>query len=425
MNSIGRLLFSSLTGVVCEKFVGALAAIASNHLFARVYGVQLFGSLQFALSLASVVGSAALVFSAQSIVPILGKHPRLRHLVLYRAFRLRLASTLGVMVLFALVVWMVMSGASAELTLIACLLLIVEPIALGSLMAYSERAPWIVTRAKVLASGLRVLWLYAAARWSLGAVVASLAWPIEACIASIGPFRRYQNLALSAPKRLVGDDVVTRTLVVRGLKFWPAIAASVLILRVDRVVLAALISNTELGIYSAAASLVEQWNSVGAALALALAPGMVFTARNEVQLKANALKLGIYLGLLGVVAFIGAILVGHQVFHLIYGSGFESGAKIMIFATGCSIVTFADAGLTTWMIAARRYRLALIKQAITLTAIVLAPFVVPKAAMLYAPSGASAISMVFFWAVIYARTAHEQGKTVKVPVANSLPDTNA
>jgi len=243
LKSIGPLLFSSITGIVCEKLVAAVAAVVGNHLFANIYGPQLFGELQFALALSFAIGSAALVFSAQAVAPILSKHPRLRHLVYYRIFRLRLVSTLGVMLIFALGAWLVMDQASAEFTLVVGLVLIVEPFALGILMAYAERQPWVVTRAKTLASAARVLWIFTAAHFSAGAIIAALAWPLEGCIAVAGPFRRYSKLALHAPKSFLGDDVVKRALVVHGLKLWPAVAASTLIIRLDRILLAMLMSN--------------------------------------------------------------------------------------------------------------------------------------------------------------------------------------
>ncbi|WP_143808940.1 lipopolysaccharide biosynthesis protein [Paraburkholderia susongensis] len=404
--------------------MGALAAVASNHLFANIYGARLFGELQFALSLSAVAGSTALLFSAQSVAPILGKHPRLRHLVFYRAFRLRLFSTLGVMLVFSLGAWFLMIRASAELAIVAGLLLIVEPIALGSLMAYAEKSPWVVTRAKTLASGVRVLWLFAAAHASAGALIASIAWPIEAIVAAAGPFRRYRQLALKTPQSLAGDDVVTKTLVIRGLKFWPAVAAGVLVVRLDRVLLGMLISKADLGIYSAAASLVEQWNSVGAALALALGPSMVFIARNEIQLREKAQKLGIYLGILGAVAFVGSLFIGRTVFLLIYGPNFAAGAPVMIYATACSIVLFADYGLTTWFIAARRYRLILIKQGVTLLSIAASPFIAPKIWIMFAPSTATAASLIAFWCVIYGQNAYRMSKVRKPSPSNSFPGPN-
>lgn len=410
MNSFLSLLFSSFSGVVVEKIVGALAAIASNHLFARIYGARLFGELQFALSLAYVVGSAALIFSAQAVAPIFGKHPRLRHMVFYRVFRLRLTSTLGVMFLFMAIVSMFMHSSSAALTLIAGLVLVVEPIALGSLMAYAETKPWVITRAKAYASGVRVLWLLAAAHASVGAIVASFAWPLEACVAAVAPFSRYRAMALQPPKSLLGDAMIKKTLIVRGLKLWPAIAASVLVLRMDRLLLGVLMSKTDLGIYAAAASLVEQWNSVGGTLALALAPSMVFSARNETQLWANSLKLGGYLALLGLVAWIGSLFVGHRVFLLIYGPAFIAGVPVMIFATACSIATFADAGLTSWLIAARRYRLIMVKQAVTVAAIAVAPFVMPRTLMMYSPATATAVSLVIFWCATYAHRVYGRGR---------------
>ena len=412
MNAFATLLFSSFTGVVCEKLIGALAAVASNHLFANIYGARLFGELQFSLSLAYVIGSVALIFGAQVIQPILGKHPRLRHIVVYRAFRLRLALTLAVMLAFMGIVTVVMHPSSvSELTLIAAFALIVEPIALGSLMAYAEARPWVITRARAYASCARVLWLYVAAHASMGAMVAAFAWPLEACVAAAAPFSRYRSLALRSPKSFHGDAVVTRTLVVRGLKVWPAIVAGVLVLRMDRLLLGMLVSKADLGIYAAAASLVEQWNSVGTTLALALAPSMVFTARTESRMRAKAVKLGMYLGLVGCVAWIGSFFIGRQVFLMIYGPAFVNGVSIMIYASGCSIATFVDAGLSTWLLAVRRYRLIMLKQLLIVASLAAAPFVAPRSLVAYAPSTGIAVSLVMFWGGLFAHRLYSKDES--------------
>lgn len=409
MKPFKALLVSSLSGVVCEKVIGALAAVASNHLFASMYGAHFFGELQFALSLAYVVSSVALIFSAQAVAPIFGRHPRLRHLVFYRAFRLRLGSSLSVTLLFLIVVGLLMQSSSSALMLIAGLVMLGEPIALGSLMAYAETKPWVITRAKAYASGVRVLWLLGAAHASVGAVVASFAWPLEACVAAAAPFSRYRTLAFNRPRSLHGSETVTRTLIVRGLRMWPAIAATMLVLRMDRLLLGALMSKTDLGIYSAAASLVEQWNSVGTTLALALAPSMVFVAREDDELCRKAIKLSAYLAVIAAVALVGSLFVGRAVFLLIYGPAFEAGVPVMIFGTACSIATFVDAGLTTWLIAARRYRLMTFKLILTIAAIGVAPFVMPSTLMMYAPAAGTALSIVVFWT-----TAFGQSYRVKV-----------
>ncbi len=416
MKSFRILLFSSLSGVVCEKAIGALAAVASNHLFATLYGAHFFGELQFALSLAYVVSSAALIFSAQAVSPIFGRHPRLRHLVFYRTFRLRLGSTLGVTLLFLIVVALLTQSSSGALMLIAGLVMLCEPVALGSLMAYAETKPWVITRAKAYASGIRVLWLLGAAHASVGAVVASFAWPLEAYVAAAAPFSRYRTLAFNRPRSLHGSDTVTRTLIVRGLRIWPAIAASVLVLRMDRLLLGTLMSKTDLGIYSAAASLVEQWNSVGTTLALALAPAMVFVARGEDQLRNKAIKLSAYLAAIAVVALVGSLFLGRPVFLLIYGHAFEAGIPVMIFGTACSIVTFVDAGLTTWLVAARRYRLMTVKLIVTIVAIGSSPFVMPTALMMYAPAAATAMSIVVFWVAVFGQGQRIKGRHETLPV---------
>lgn len=409
MKPIRTLLFSSLSGVVCEKVIAAFAAVASNHLFATLYGARFFGELQFALSLAYVVSSTALIFSAQAVSPIFGRHPRLRHLVFYRAFRLRLGTTLSVTLLFFVVVGLLTQSANNALILTAGLVMLCEPIALGSLMAYAETKPWVITRAKAYASGVRVLWLLGAAHASVGAVVASFAWPLEAYVAVAAPFSHYRTLAFNRPPSMLGSETVKRTLIVRGLRMWPAIAAGVLVMRMDRLLLGALMSKTDLGIYSAAASLVEQWNSVGATLALALAPAMVFAARGDEQLRRKAVKLSAYLAAIAAVALVGCLFIGRSVFLLIYGPAFEAGIPVMIFGTACSIATFVDAGLTTWLLGARHYRLMIVKLIVTITAIGVAPFVMPKALMMYAPATGTALSIVLFWAAVFG-----QGQRVKV-----------
>jgi O-antigen/teichoic acid export membrane protein len=409
VNSFLQLLFSSFSGVVTEKIVGVLAAIASNHLFANIYGARLFGELQFALSLAYVVGSVALIFSAPVIAPIFGKHRRLRHMVFYHTFRLRLILSLAVMLVFMGVVALTMPSSSASaLTLIAALVLTVEPLALGSVMAYAETKPWVITRAKAYASGVRVLWLLAAAHASVGAVIAAFAWPLEACVAAVAPFSRYRMLAFSTPRAHLGNAVITRTLVMRGLKIWPAIAASVIMLRMDRLLLGMLMSKADLGIYAAAASLVEQWNSVGTTLALALAPSMVYVARNEQQLRLRSLKLALWLAIVGIFAAIACVFMGERLFLIIYGPQFIAGVPVMIYATFCAVATFADAGLSAWLVAAQRYRLIVTKQTITVAAIAAAPFILPRSLMMYAPATGTAVSLVLFWAVTFGFSLHHQ-----------------
>lgn len=408
MNAILKVLFSSFSGVLFEKVIGALAAVASNHLFANVYGAHFFGELQFALSLAYVVGSAALIFSAQAVAPILGRHPRLRHVVIYRAFRLRLGSSFSVTFLFMCAVLLLSHTSSIALTMIAGLVMLVEPIALGSLMAYAETRPWVVTRGKAYASGVRVLWLMMASHASVGAAIASIAWPLEACVAAAAPFGRYRSLALNRPRSMAGSETITRTLLVRGLKLWPAIAASVLVLRMDRLLLGTLMSKTDLGIYAAAASLVEQWNSVGTTLALALAPSMVYVARNEAQLRANAARLAAWLAALGVAGLLGCLLLGRQVFLLIYGPAFIDGVPVMNVAMACAIFTFADAGLTTWLVAGHHYKLVTGKQSLTIVSIAIAPFAMPASLMMYSPAVAIAVSTGAFWLAMFGRTLHKR-----------------
>ncbi|EEA01524.1 hypothetical protein BH160DRAFT_3201 [Burkholderia sp. H160] len=409
MSSFLQLLLSSFSGVVTEKIVGALAAIASNHLFAGIYGARLFGELQFALSLAYVVGSIALIFGAPVIAPILGKHRRLRHLIFYHTFRLRLMLSLAVMIVFMGIVALARPVSSATaLTLIAALVLTVEPLALGSLMAYAETKPWVITRAKAYASGVRVLWLLGAAHASMGAIVASFAWPLEACVAAVAPFNRYRSMAFGSPRTHPRYSIITRTLVSRGLKIWPAIAASVIVLRMDRLLLGVLMSKADLGIYAAAASLVEQWNSVGATLALALAPSMVYVGRKEEQVRARAVRLSLYLAVVGVVAWIACIFVGERAFDIIYGPQFAAGVPVMTYATLCAVATFVDAGLSTWLVAARRYRLIMVKQGVAVASIAAAPFLMPASLVMYSPATGTAVSIVLFWAVTFGFSLHHK-----------------
>ncbi|MBA5735413.1 hypothetical protein, partial [Escherichia coli] len=68
---------------------------------------------------------------------------------------------------------------------------------------------------------------------------------------------------------------------------------------------------------------------------------------------------------------------------MIYGPAFVQGVPIMIYATGCAIATFVDAGLSTWLLAVRRYRLLMVKQVLIVAAIVAAPFVMPRTLVMY------------------------------------------
>lgn len=378
-----------------EKGASIAAAVASSYLFARQYGPADFGRLQSTLSIVYACGALGLFASAQAISPLITRMIASRPDVISATLVVRLGFSALAMVVCASVL---MAGhVSALLPLL--LLLLVEPLSTGSLLAYADGKPTLVSAARMTGSAARVFWLLAAVRLRAPAPVAVLGWVLEAVVSCGISLAAERRTILEAIRRARRIRQAVMVVLRHGIRIWPAIAIQALVLRLDRIVMLRHLEPTSYGIFAAAASMIEQWNSVSVLLVSIFAPAYVYKQRERKERSRRCQRLA---ASMGAAALCTGALVGciaDLLIRAIYGPAFAQAAWILRAALMCSGVVFADAALTLQLIDERRGGLLLLKQALVAGAMLLFPILFEHGRWLPASTYiAQATTLFVFWA---------------------------
>jgi polysaccharide transporter, PST family len=277
-----------------ERVTQIVVAIAISGLLARYFGPDIFGKWQYANTLLLVLSPITWVCGAEILVPTIVQRPADQiGTVLGSAFVLRLTVSAGALLL----TW---AGIAAGLTdpLVGAMLaglavtmLFREPFvgvinAWLQSMTYSKPQLLTSMATAVLKAALVLVLVRAAASPARFGWL----WALEA--AAIGGV-----LLLYYMRRHGGrlgwhvDRTLLRHFASAGTVFWLGLICMYLFLKLDRLMLERHISFADLGRYSAAQQLNENWITLALMLAQTIAPAFIYRVHEAAQLRRNVGRL--------------------------------------------------------------------------------------------------------------------------------------
>jgi polysaccharide transporter, PST family len=277
-----------------ERLTQIAVAIVISGLLARYLGPDVFGKWQYANTLLLVIAPITWVCGAEILVPtIVNRAKEETGAVLGSAFVLRM----GVSVLALLLTWTWIGldfpdpTVGAMLAGLAVTLLFREPFvgvinAWLQSMTYSK--PQLLT--SMVTAICKAALVYLLVRLSMRAASFGWLWALEA--AAIGA-----ALVLYYKKRHGGtlgwhfDRALFRHFASAGTVFWLGLICMYLFLKLDRLMLAHRVSFAELGLYSAAQQLNENWIALALMLSQTIAPAFVYRVQETARLKRNLARL--------------------------------------------------------------------------------------------------------------------------------------
>jgi polysaccharide transporter, PST family len=277
-----------------ERLTQIAVAIVISGLLARYLGPDVFGKWQYANTLLLVIAPITWVCGAEILVPtIVNRAKEETGAVLGSAFVLRM----GVSVLALLLTWTWIGlgfpdpTVGAMLAGLAVTLLFREPFvgvinAWLQSMTYSK--PQLLT--SMVTAICKAALVYLLVRLSMRAASFGWLWALEA--AAIGA-----ALVLYYRKRHGGtlgwhfDRALFRHFASAGTVFWLGLICMYLFLKLDRLMLAHRVSFAELGLYSAAQQLNENWIALALMLSQTIAPAFVYRVQETARLKRNLARL--------------------------------------------------------------------------------------------------------------------------------------
>ena len=323
-----------------ERLTQIAVAIAISGLLARYFGPDIFGKWQYANTLLLVLAPITWVCGAEILVPtIVHRDPKELGTVLGSAFVLRM----GVSAAALVVTWIGIAAGftdplvGAMLAGLAVTMLFREPF-VGVINAWLQSMTY--SKPQLLTSMVTAI-LKAALVFLLVRTAASPArfgwlWALEA--AAIGGVLMLYYVHRNGGK--LGwhvDRSMFRHFASAGTVFWLGLICMYLFLKLDRLMLERAISFADLGRYSAAQQLNENWITLALMLAQTIAPAFVYRVSDVAQLRRN---IGRLIAMTAALMIGGAIvldlLAGFIISH-VFGPAYTGAIDIFRWAVWLSV----------------------------------------------------------------------------------------
>lgn len=328
---------------------------------ARYLGPGRFGQFSFAIAFVALFNPIALLGLDGLVVRELVSHPDNRREILGSAFALKLT---GGLLAFILALTAILAMTSADETRPW----LVGVIAAGMIFqAFDIADLWFQSRVRskysVLAKNGAFLALTIAKVWLIlsEAEVMAFAWvaTAELALGALGlivAFRATGNRWLE----LRPSWAATRRLLRESWPLFLSSLGAMLYMRVDQVMLAEMVGEHEVGLYSAAVRLSEVWYLMPSVIVLSVMPFLTEArGRSELIYYQRLQQLFTLLIRVSVLVAIPMSVLATPLASLIFGSAYAASGNILAIHIWSVVFVFLGAGTTPWIINERLPKLAL------------------------------------------------------------------
>ena len=329
-----------------ERLTQIVVAIAIAGLLARYFGPDVFGKWQYANTLLLVLAPITWVCGAEILVPtIVHRGEADLGTVLGSAFVLRLA----VSVLALAATW---AGIAAGLTDpvvgamlagLAVTMLFREPfvgVVNSWLQSLTYSKPQLVTSMITAIAKLALVYLFV--RMAMSAPRFAWLWALEAAVIGAVLVAYYARrhggkLGWHVEPRLL------RHFASAGTVFWVGLVCMYLFLKLDRLMLERTISFADLGRYSAAQQINENWIALALMLAQTIAPAFVYRVQERAQLMRNVVRLMLLAAMLMTFGALVLDALGSIVITRVFGPDFAGAIPIFRWCVWLSVPAGVEA----------------------------------------------------------------------------------
>jgi len=299
---------------------------------ARYLGPEGYGQLSFAGSYVMIFSAIALFGLESIVVRELVKHPDAEHAILGTTCLIRSAAGL-LSYLLAIVVLLVLRPDDRIALLLVALLgssLLVQAVEASDLWFQSRVLSryTVICRstAFIISSGLKVLLVLTGA--SLTAIAAATA--VEALLAAlllVLAHTRYSNAGILTWR---WDSDWFRRLLTGSVPMVLSGVVLMVYLRIDQVMLGALATQAEVGLYAAAVRISEVWYFVPSAIVSSVFPGLVaLRSTDPEQFERKLQQLYNLLAFLGYAVALPVTFIAPWLVRLLFGSAYQAAAPLL------------------------------------------------------------------------------------------------
>jgi PST family polysaccharide transporter len=331
---------ANLVWLGLERLTQIGVAIAISGLLARYFGPDVFGKWQYANALLLVLAPLTWVCGAEILVPTIVQRPAGQlGAVLGSAFALRIAVSAAALA----ATWIAIAAGAfdplvgAMLAGLAVTMIFREPFigvvnAWLQSMTYSK--PQLVTSMAAALVKAALVWLLVRAAETPARI--SWLWALEAAAIGIALLLYYRHRNGSALGWTI-EKPLLKHFATAGTVFWLGLICMYLFLKLDRLMLERHVSFADLGRYSAAQQLNENWITLALMLAQTIAPAFVYRVQDAARLRRNIVRL---IAMTAGVMIAGALVLdalAPLIIGKVFGPGYEASVDIFRWAVWLSV----------------------------------------------------------------------------------------
>ncbi|SAL48291.1 membrane protein [Caballeronia terrestris] len=323
-----------------ERVTQIVVAIVISGLLARYFGPDAFGKWQYANTLLLVLAPLTWVCGAEILVPTIVHRPAGEvGRVLGSAFVLRMA--VSVLALVATWAWIAFGHldalVGAMLAGLAVTMLFREPL-VGVINAWLQSMTYSKPQlaASMFTALVKAALVYAFVRASAGFASFGWLWALEAA-AIAGLLLHYYRKRHGGTLGWEFDGRLFRQFASAGTVFWIGLVCMYLFLKLDRLMLERFISFADLGRYSAAQQLNENWITLALMLAQTIGPAFVYRVQDTKLLKRNIIRLVAMTAALMIAGAIVLDLLAGFIITRVFGPDYEGAIDIFRWAVWLSV----------------------------------------------------------------------------------------
>lgn len=395
--------FLSWGWIVAEKAIIVSVGLLSNFLIAKNLGVDDFGRLQSGLSFVFIFGSFFLVLNGQGLTPFFSTYQRswARFIPVVFWGRIIFSS-----LCYFFIVIGYYFGFLLKSDVFLGLIVFSESLAVAVIVFYCKNEIFLVSLSRIIGGGIRLIWLYCFLQ-SFDNYVWLLAWPLEAIVATgIPGFFVFKKYSVFCFGRLLYFRARLFYFVKSCIRFLPSVVLATIVSRLDRLFYSYFLSSEVLGLYSAAAVIVDQWLAVVVLMVSLLQSSVIYTKKFG-SLERSALISGCGVFFLCFIVYILSLGVLDRFFILFYGDAFSGAVPIAL--GGVLSVAFQgfDLALTSVLYVRKSGWLLFLKNLASVVLGVVLFFLFSDSVGLYAFYCSAPLVAVFFWIAYYLRNSNE------------------
>ncbi|PXX39308.1 MULTISPECIES: oligosaccharide flippase family protein [Burkholderia] len=331
---------ANLVWLGLERLTQIGVAIAISGLLARYFGPDVFGKWQYANTLLLVLAPLTWVCGAEILVPtIVQRPPAQLGAVLGSAFALRIAVSAAALV----ATWIAIAAGAfdplvgAMLAGLAVTMVFREPF-VGVINAWLQSLtyskPQLVTSMITALAKALLVWLLV--RAAAGPARFGWLWALEAAAIGFALLLYYRHRNGGA-LGWTFDKPLFRHFATAGTVFWLGLICMYLFLKLDRLMLERHVSFADLGRYSAAQQLNENWITLALMLAQTIAPAFVYRVQDVARLRRNIVRL---IAMTACLMTAGALVLDAAaplIVGKVFGRGYEASVDIFRWAVWLSV----------------------------------------------------------------------------------------